>query len=74
MRDLKAVEPGSKIEVRLRGHEDIADGVYPAQVDVVFDDHLMVWVEPSGEDDGFAVAVMEADDSGVWFWSKLPTG
>ncbi|ORT58612.1 hypothetical protein [Streptomyces sp. CB03238] len=73
MRDLKAVKPGSKIEVRLRGHEDIADGVYPAQVDFVFDDHLMVWVEPGG-DEGFAVAVMEADDSGVWLWSKRPTG
>lgn len=66
------VQPGSSVRVRLQGHEDIADGVYEAQVDFVHEDHLMVWVE-AGDEDGFAVAVMQADDEGVWPWSKRPT-
>jgi hypothetical protein len=72
MKDLTEVEPGSLIWVRLQGHEDIADGMYQAQVDTIHEDHLMVWVE-AGDEDGFAVAVMQADDEGVWFWSKRPT-
>jgi hypothetical protein len=71
LQDLKDVEPGARIRVRLQGHEDIADGVYEAQVDTVHDDHLMVWVD-AGEGDGFAVAVMQVEEDGVWFWSKRP--
>ncbi|MGP8301967.1 hypothetical protein ACTPOK_29420 [Streptomyces inhibens] len=72
MADLIDVEPGSRIRVRLQGREDIADGVYGAQVDTVHVDHLMVWVEMDEEGGGFAVAVMRADEDGVWFWSKRP--
>ncbi|WP_039636671.1 hypothetical protein [Streptomyces sp. 769] len=72
MGNLSEVEPGTNIRVRFQGHEDIADGVYDAQVDFVFDDHLMVWVA-AGNEDGFAVAVMKVDEEGVWCWSKRPT-
>jgi len=71
MKHLSEVQPGSCIRVRLQGHEDFADGVHEAQVDFVHEDHLMVWVETGGED-GFAVAVMQADDEGVWTWSQCP--
>lgn len=74
MQHLQEVEPGSWIRVRLQGHEDIADGVYKAQVDFVHDDHLLVWIAESdgdrGEVGGFTVAVMEANEDGVWSWSK----
>ncbi|MGW3121392.1 hypothetical protein ACWDBW_30285 [Streptomyces sp. NPDC001107] len=46
--------------------------MYAAQVDFVHEDHLMVWVQAGGED-GFAVAVMQTDDEGVWSWSKRLT-
>ncbi|MFI2258920.1 hypothetical protein [Streptomyces tubercidicus] len=69
MKNLNEVEPGSRIRVRLQGHEDREDGVYDAEVDFVREDHLLVWVD-AGEDDGFAVAVMQADEDDVWFWSK----
>ena len=66
---LTNVEAGAEIKVRLFGHEDVKDGIYAGVVDHHGGDHLMVWVT-TGADDGFAVAVMEADGEGVWFWRE----